>query len=56
MELHTGSEDDIYDPSLAEKFTSLVKHTKLYVIPDVGHKLDQNYVQGVIWKFSKCNS
>ncbi len=51
MEIHTGAEDNGCDPLLAERFASMVRNTKLNVVPGAGHELGQDYNQGMLRKF-----
>lgn len=51
LEIHTGAEDNGCNPRLAERFTSLVGNTKLYLVSGAGHQLDQKYIRGVLEKF-----
>jgi hypothetical protein len=51
MDIHTGAEDNGCDPLVAERFASLVRNTKLNVVPGAGHELGQEYTQGMLRDF-----
>jgi hypothetical protein len=51
MEIHTGAEDNECDPELARKFSSLVLHSKTFVVAGAGHQLAAGYVTQTLTRF-----
>ena len=51
LEIHTGAEDKGCDPILAQKISSLITNSKIFIIKGEGHRLNKTYINSVIKKF-----
>lgn len=51
LEIHTGAEDNGCDPLLAKRFASLVRNTKIEIVPRAGHQLDEEYLKRILAEF-----
>jgi pimeloyl-ACP methyl ester carboxylesterase len=51
LEIHTGAMDRGCDPPMAQEFASCIGNVRLYIVPDVGHKLPEDYILGVMREF-----
>ncbi|MCK4442310.1 MAG: hypothetical protein KAU90_09910, partial [Sulfurovaceae bacterium] len=51
IEVHTGLDDPICDPQLAEEIILGIEHSKLTIVEGASHQLDKDYIKNVLVKF-----
>jgi len=51
IEVHTGVDDPICDPQLAEEIILAIENSKLTVVKGVSHQLDKSYIENVLNDF-----
>ena len=51
IEVHTGLDDEICDPKLAEEIFSTRDNCKLFIVDKASHRLDKGYIESVLMKF-----
>ncbi|SFV56475.1 hypothetical protein MNB_SV-14-18 [hydrothermal vent metagenome] len=51
IEVHTGSDDPICDPQLAEDIISAIKNSKLKIVEGASHQLERDYIKAVLNNF-----
>jgi len=51
IEVHTGLDDEICDPKLAEEIFSTRDNCKLYILDKASHRLDKGYIESVLMSF-----
>lgn len=53
LEIHTGAADEGCNPALAREIFGEVPGADLFVVPDMGHELDPEYVWRAVRRFLK---
>ena len=51
IEVHTGVDDEICDPNLAEEIFNEMEKSKLVLVPNASHQLDREYIVRVLEDF-----